>query len=336
MKAALLLALATPAALAFDSLSIGYGDWTLACDNTGRCIAAGYQADNAASPPVSLAFFRDAGADAEPGVALQALDKHGNPPPELTLLLDDAPLATLKNDSELPPAARDALLERLRRLPLPAIRIRDAQDNHWQLSTQGLRPTLMQMDAHQRRTNHQSALVNPGAGDAPIPAAEPLPHIRRTIPQGEPRTLAPGSADQQKLAALIQRDTPAPCRAPLAQYPITLHPLGDDRHLGEIESCLLGGGYQPINHYFITDSALATLIPDVLDPSIPFNDYASGILTANERERATADCWQERQYAYDGQRFVKSADTVHGLCRGFTGGAWEMPLYRSDLHPPAQ
>lgn len=326
----------TPTALAFDSLSIGYGDWTLACDNSGRCIAAGYQADDASSPPVSLAFFRDAGADATPDAALQALDKNGNPPRELTLDLDGATLATLKNDSELAPAVRDALLERLRRLPLPAIRIRDAQGNHWQLSTQGLRATLMQMDAHQGRTSHKSALVNPGASSAPVPDALPLPHIRRTIPQGAARTLAPGSAEHAKLAALIQRDTPEPCRAPLAQYPITLHPLSDDRHLGEIASCLLGGGFHPINHYIVTDSALTTLIPDVLDPAIPFTDYASGILTATERERATADCWQERQYAYDGQRFVKSADTVHGLCRGFSGGAWEMPLYRSDLQPPTQ
>lgn len=330
------LLLATPAALAFNGLYIVYGDWALACDNTGHCIAAGYQ--SSANPaPISLAFSRDAGADAAVSAHLQALKKNGEAPSErLTLALDGEPLTELSGDTALDTAAANALIARLRRLPLPTIHATSPDGNAWQLSTQGLRAALLQMDAYQQRTNHASALLQPGASDSPVPEAQALPAIRRFIPEGEPRLLAPGSDEQRALVALINANDPEPCRAPLAQYAITLHPLSGDRHLGEIESCFLGGGYNSGNLYIITDSALAALYPTGADDNAILNDYQAGVLTAIDRERPTADCWQKRQYVYNGERFVKNADISHGLCRGFTGGAWEMPTYRSDVQPPVE
>lgn len=40
-----------------------YKDWDIACDNTGICRLAGYQADET-EPPVSILFTRQAGANA--------------------------------------------------------------------------------------------------------------------------------------------------------------------------------------------------------------------------------------------------------------------------------
>lgn len=40
-----------------------YKDWDIACDNTGTCRLAGYQADET-EPPVSILFTRQAGTNA--------------------------------------------------------------------------------------------------------------------------------------------------------------------------------------------------------------------------------------------------------------------------------
>ena len=58
-----LLLLSPVAALAAPATSVDFShdDWTIACDNTRTCRAAGYQADDS-DPPVSVLLTRKAGA----------------------------------------------------------------------------------------------------------------------------------------------------------------------------------------------------------------------------------------------------------------------------------
>ena len=66
------LVAAAPAA-AFEGFHFTHGDWEIACDNTGMCRAAGYQADGDEAA-VSVLLERAAGADAPVDAQLQLGD----------------------------------------------------------------------------------------------------------------------------------------------------------------------------------------------------------------------------------------------------------------------
>ena len=48
-------------------------------------------------------------------------------------------------------------------------------------------------------------------------------------------------------------------------------------------------------------------------------------LSASHKSRGLGDCWGHQSWVWDGRQFVHTASSSHGLCRGFPGGAWDMP-----------
>ena len=48
-------------------------------------------------------------------------------------------------------------------------------------------------------------------------------------------------------------------------------------------------------------------------------------LSASHKSRGLGDCWGHQSWVWDGRQFVHPAPLGHGLCRGFPGGAWDMP-----------
>ena len=56
-------------------------------------------------------------------------------------------------------------------------------------------------------------------------------------------------------------------------------------------------------------------------------DPASGTVHSAMKGRGIGDCWWVREWQFDGQDFVLRSESGDGMCRGFAGGAWQLPTY---------
>lgn len=352
-----LLVFCAPAAFALDGLYFTHKDWELACDNTGTCRAAGYQSEDYSSdaglpPPVSILLTRAAGANstvrAQLSMMSEQLDAGGNEmlPAAVTLGVQsewydkDADMlesgtVTLNKDGtgELSAAQTAFLLKALPQKDTAVYFVGDNQETPWRLSTQGSTAILLKMDDFQKRVNTPSALIKPGNSSAAVLAPEPVPTLVYRVPTGDIRTLSADSAEYRDFVHLFRDafNSDGGCGTGMAEKKdIALYPLGNDRYLSEMPCWL--SAYNAGNYYAIVSADLKTIHAD-LQKTLKrddFNGYHEGILSAEQKGRGMGDCWQHVEYVYDGENFVLSADVWNGLCRGFPGGAWELPQYVSE------
>ena len=61
------------------------------------------------------------------------------------------------------------------------------------------------------------------------------------------------------------------------------------------------------------------------------NEYSDGEISATHKDRGIGDCWNSATWTWDGKTFTKSEETSTGMCRGFAGGAWDLPTYVSEV-----
>lgn len=47
--------------------------------------------------------------------------------------------------------------------------------------------------------------------------------------------------------------------------------------------------------------------------------------------RGIGDCWTRETHRYNGQTFERVYFAYHGMCKGFPGGAWEMPYCVTEV-----
>mgnify|MGYP006176851399 CR=1 FL=1 len=56
-------------------------------------------------------------------------------------------------------------------------------------------------------------------------------------------------------------------------------------------------------------------------------DAETGTVHSSMKGRGIGDCWWVREWRFDGKGFVLSGEHGDGMCRGFPGGAWQLPAY---------
>ncbi len=55
-----------------------------------------------------------------------------------------------------------------------------------------------------------------------------------------------------------------------------------------------------------------------------------------QKARGIGDCWGSEQWAWEGSGFEHIAASYTGLCKGFAGGAWELPTLVTELVHPSK
>ncbi|PJK13699.1 hypothetical protein CO614_00010 [Lysobacteraceae bacterium NML120232] len=326
---ALLLTATLPfTATALEGISFDHKDWILACDNTGTCRAAGYQEEN--QPGLaSLLLERRAGTNTQVQASLK-LGEDAEFPTTVELHIGAQALGPIALDhmgmGKPNPAQTRALLTAIK--GTAAIELR-ASDKTWTLSSSGANAVLLKMDEFQRRVGTTSALIRPGKqrGNPLLPQAASVIYAA-AVPQAAPRTISPANADYPQLQRLLgqalqeacfpEKDEPAPS--------FVVHALSDSRAL--ISTTCWMAAYNHGDIYVLMDSDSRQVLK-VLGSD--FNDYANGVLSSSHKGRGLGDCWSTKEYVWDGQQFVLSLKQTTGLCRGFPGGAWELPTVVSEV-----
>ena len=340
-KTLLLLAALPLAASAFDANGsyFEHKNWEIACDNTGTCRAAGYQAGDEAQA-ISLLLTRDAGADAAVSgeIAVTDLNWDDKAPQPLkgSLYLNDKNLGeiTLSDDEaglkgRLSPAQSEAVSKAV----IGSGKITFRTDKlTWALSNEGANAVLLKMDEYQGRIGTPTALIKRGKDKKtiPAPAAKPVIHAA-AVPDTPPRLLKAGDAEYSALRHLLAEKAGDDCdRMSEGENEITLYPLDSSHTLAET-ACWLAA-YNGANYYAILSPDLKTIAATV-DIEDGY-DYSDGTIESGGRGRGLGDCFSLASHTWDGKRFVTTYSAGSGQCKGFPGGAWELPTRVSTIIAP--
>ncbi|MGH8038068.1 MAG: DUF1176 domain-containing protein [Stenotrophomonas sp.] len=335
---------AAPPATVTPGIDFSHEDWTLACDNTRTCRAAGYQRDDGDSEPVSILLTRLGGPD-QPVTAELMLGQYDETtlPRQLRLQINDTALGKLAYDAgagtaDFSAAQVAALLASLSRSSRVVVVGDDGK--RWTVSDRGASAVLLKMDEFQGRLGTPGALVRKGTrAEASVLPALPVP----VIVLG--RTVATRPADQALAdspalrAALVAATSADECEAlhpdgtmfgDEGPQAITVQRLSADKLL--VSQGCWRGAYNTGDGYWVVNDR-PPYAPTLVTASAVDDELRT--IQEAQKGRGLGDCWYSASWGWTGTRFVKTAESRSGLCRLVAaGGAWEMPTVVTKVQEP--
>ena len=340
----------------FDGWGFVAEDWQVVCDNTLTCRAAGYTKEEYLDHPASILLV------AEPKKALpkayvtvltsdeESASVSADNPSTVELWLNDKSYGAIRDD-QLNAEQTKQIIRHARINTKIELRGGNAS---WIISDKGMSAVLLKLDEVQGRVGTSLALVSQDSANKQTPkSAKAKPIVRKSDDylaqdkkQLDAKKLAyfqaninkwididavqfVGSADKTGDCELINPSSEAAIN--IAEYAASS--LGWDfipinanytlaSHLCWRGAYNMGVGYWTINNanpskpQFITSSG---------------TEYYDGEISAIHRDRGIGDCWNSKTWVWDGKRFAMTEDSSTGMCRGFVGGAWDLPTYVSEV-----
>ena len=339
MKKVLLLTLLPVAAMATSIKGIGnYQDWDLVCDNTGTCRMAGYQDES--SDPVSILFTRAAGENAAVEGKFTILpfgeaDRDVQVGQDIEIWLNGKSLGTVKHISDDAP---DKLTEEQTKALLSGLK-KESEirltygKTTLKVSDKGAAAAMLKMDEFQQRLNMPSALIRQGQEKHAVLAPKVEPKIdavsvnnRKTI------ELKHGEKQYDNVLALLRKAHDGCVDEDLESQDITLYPLTQNKVLAE--ALCARAAYQYTNYYAVLDDKLSKVeqvLADQYNEAGYDEKQGYAFVRGIYKGRVIGDCWNSEDAVWNGKIFIRTSEWTTGSCKGFTGGAWQLPIFVSDI-----
>ena len=338
MKKVLLLTLLPVAAMATSIKDIGnYQDWDLVCDNTGTCRMAGYQEEG--DDPVSILFTRAAGENAavEGKLTISPFgeaDRDVQVGQDIEIWLNGKSLGTVKhisdeNPDKLTEAQTKALLSGLKKES--EIRLTYGKTT-LKVSDKGAAAAMLKMDEFQQRLNTPSALIRQGQEKHAVLASQAAPKIEVVSVNNRKTTeLKRGEKQYDNVLALLRKANSCDDED-ITSQDITLYPLTQNKVLAE--ALCVRGAYQSTNYYAVLDDKLSK-VEQVLAEQYNEAGYDEkqgyAFVRGTYKARGVGDCWNGQDAVWNGKIFIRTSEWTTGFCKGFPGGAWQLPTFVSDI-----
>ena len=339
MKKVLLLTLLPVAAMATSIKGIGnYQDWDLVCDNTGTCRMAGYQDES--SDPVSILFTRAAGENAAVEGKFTILpfgeaDRDVQVGQDIEIWLNGKSLGTVKHISDDAP---DKLTEEQTKALLSGLK-KESEirltygKTTLKVSDKGAAAAMLKMDEFQQRLNTPSALIRQGQEKHAVLAPKVEPKIdavsvnnRKTI------ELKRGEKQFNHVLALLRKAHDGCVDEDLESQDITIYPLTQNKVLAE--ALCARAAYQYTNYYAVLDDKLSKVeqvLADQYNEAGYDEKQGYAFVRGIYKGRVIGDCWNSEDAVWNGKIFIRTSEWTTGSCKGFTGGAWQLPIFVSDI-----
>ena len=339
MKKVLLLTLLPVAAMATSIKDIGnYQDWDLVCDNTGTCRMAGYQEEG--DDPVSILFTRAAGENAavEGKLTISPFgeaDRDVQVGQDIEIWLNGKSLGTVKhisdeNPDKLTEAQTKALLSGLKKES--EIRLTYGKTT-LKVSDKGAAAAMLKMDEFQQRLNTPSALIRQGQEKHAVLAPQPAPKIEVVSVNNRKTTeLKRGEKQYNNVLALLRKAHDGCVDEDLESQYITIYPLTHNKVLAE--ALCFKGAYQSTNYYAVLDDKLSKVeqvLADQYNEAGYDEKQGYAFVRGTYKARGIGDCWSGDDAVWNGKIFIRTSEWTTGSCKGFTGGAWQLPTFVSDI-----
>ena len=339
MKKVLLLALLPVVAMATSIKGIGnYQDWDLVCDNTGTCRMAGYQ--EGGDDPVSILFTRAAGENAAVEGKFTILpfgeaDRDVQVGQDIEIWLNGTSLGKVKHISDDEP---DKLTEEQTKALLSGLK-KESEirltygKTTLKVSDKGAAAAMLKMDEFQQRLNTPSALIRQGQEKHAVLAPKVKPKIdavsvnnRKTI------ELKHGEKQFNHVLALLRKAHDGCVDEDLESQDITLYPLTQNKVLAE--ALCARAAYQYTNYYAVLDDKLSKVeqvLADQYNEAGYDEKQGYAFVRGIYKGRVIGDCWNSEDAVWNGKIFIRTSEWTTGSCKGFTGGAWQLPIFVSDI-----
>ncbi|MDP8170930.1 DUF1176 domain-containing protein [Pasteurella skyensis] len=301
-------------------------DWELACDNTGTCRAAGYNPESEYENLVSVMLTRKAGNKQKVSAEIQfrTTAYYGGDfcPREVYFVINRKGQGDIRLSKactgKLNKKQTQALLNALKKVSV--IKFGTKRDT-FILSDQGATAVLLKMDEYQKRVGKPSALIKKGKSKEAVLQPKAKPIITIPVMPKAKKHLTFGLLKSN----LKKQLNKLPCDFVNKNTDIWAYALNDKQSLLEIP-CMMGA-YNYSAYYVVVDKQLNEVQATVGEG----NGYENGIISGYWKGRGVGDCWASVEYAWNGEKFVLSSDSYTGMCRGFAGGAWNLPSYVSEV-----
>jgi len=340
MKKVLLLTLLPVVAMATSIKAIGenYQDWDLVCDNTGTCRMAGYQEEG--DDPVSILFTRAAGENAAVEGKFTILpfgeaDRDVQVGQDIEIWLNGKSLGKVKHISDDAPdklteEQTKALLSRLKKES--EIRLAYGKTT-LKVSDKGAAAAMLKMDEFQQRLNTPSALIRQGQEKHAVLAPQPAPKIEVVSVNNRKTTeLKRGEKQYNNVLALLRKAHDGCVDEDLESQYITIYPLTHNKVLAE--ALCFKGAYQSTNYYAVLDDKLSKVeqvLADQYNEAGYDEKQGYAFVRGTYKARGIGDCWSGDDAVWNGKIFIRTSEWTTGSCKGFTGGAWQLPTFVSDI-----
>ena len=339
MKKVLLLTLLPVAAMATSIKGIGnYQDWDLVCDNTGTCRMAGYQDES--SDPVSILFTRAAGENAAVEGKLTILpfgeaDRDVQVGQDIEIWLNGKSLGTVKHISDDAP---DKLTEEQTKALLSGLK-KESEirltygKTTLKVSDKGAAAAMLKMDEFQQRLNTPSALIRQGQEKHAVLAPKVEPKIDAVSVKNRKTTeLKLGEKQYDNVLALLRKAHDGCVDEDLESQDITIYPLTQNKVLAE--ALCARAAYQYTNYYAVLDDKLSKVeqvLADQYNEAGYDEKQGYAFVRGIYKGRVIGDCWNSEDAVWNGKIFIRTSEWTTGSCKGFPGGAWQLPTFVSDI-----
>ena len=340
MKKVLLLTLLPVVAMATSIKAIGenYQDWDLVCDNTGTCRMAGYQEEG--DDPVSILFTRAAGENAAVEGKFTILpfgeaDRDVQVGQDIEIWLNGKSLGKVKHISDDAP---DKLTEEQTKALLSGLK-KESEirltygKTTLKVSDKGAAAAMLKMDEFQQRLNTPSALIRQGQEKHAVLAPQPAPKIEVVSVNNRKTTeLKRGEKQYNNVLALLRKAHDGCVDEDLESQYITIYPLTHNKVLAE--ALCFEGAYQGTNYYAVLDDKLSKVeqvLADQYNEAGYDEKQGYAFVRGTYKARGIGDCWSGDDAVWNGKIFIRTSEWTTGSCKGFTGGAWQLPTFVSDI-----
>ena len=340
MKKVLLLTLLPVAAMATSIKAIGenYQDWDLVCDNTGTCRMAGYQDES--SDPVSILFTRAAGENAAVEGKFTILpfgeaDRDVQVGQDIEIWLNGKSLGKVKHISDDAP---DKLTEEQTKALLSGLK-KESEirltygKTTLKVSDKGAAAAMLKMDEFQQRLNTPSALIRQGQEKHAVLAPQAAPKVEAiSVNNHKTIELKRGEKQFKHVLALLRKAYDGCVDEDLESQDITLYPLTQNKVLAE--ALCASGAYQSTNYYAVLDDKLSKVeqvLADQYNEAGYDEKQGYAFVRGTYKARGIGDCWSGDDAVWNGKIFIRTSEWTTGSCKGFTGGAWQLPTFVSDI-----
>lgn len=210
----------------------------------------------------------------------------------------------------------------------------------WKLSNFGLKEVLEEMDKTQGYEQTPLALLH--KGNRVVPSVKydyPVLNDKPFLSQKE-RQVARTSTEGKKLIKLLKPanldDDYAECTVFLSDDEMdeyereranfTVLQVGKDKRL--ITGECWQGAYNMGHAMWVVDNGYTKVYQAV---GTSLNSVDDNQVAGYHKGRGIGDCWSQEEWTWDGSKFVQTYDGSTGQCRGFMGGAWELPTVMVGL-----
>ena len=338
MKKVLLLTLLPVAAMATSIKGIGnYQDWDLVCDNTGTCRMAGYQDES--SDPVSILFTRAAGENAAVEGKFTILpfgeaDRDVQVGQDIEIWLNGKSLGKVKHISDDAP---DKLTEEQTKALLSGLK-KESEirltygKTTLKVSDKGAAAAMLKMDEFQQRLNTPSALIRQGKEKHAVLVPQAAPKIKVVSVNNRKTTeLKRGKKQFNHVLALLRKANICDDED-ITSQDITLYPLTQNKVLAE--ALCDKSAYQSTNYYAVLDDKLSNVeqvLADQYNEAGYDEKQGYSFVRGTYKARGIGDCWSGDDAVWNGKIFIRTSEWTTGSCKGFTGGAWQLPTFVSDI-----